>query len=191
MTQLAGPLRQIGLVVSDIDAAISQYTDVIGIGPFCLFREMEFDVDYRYMGTSAPPPVVSIAVGQSGPTQIEIIQQHNDAPSTYRDFVAAGGDGYQHLSSWFDVPAEYDAARQRLIDQGLELRQEGRAKGSPCRWAYFAKPGASPLAPCLEISEALLPAIRPLSETLQIAARTWTGTPRTYPDLASLQEALA
>lgn len=126
MTRLAGPVRQIGLVVTDIDAAITHYTDILGIGPFCLFRELRFDDDYFYMGQRAKAPVVSIAVGHSYGTQVEIIQQHNDAPSVYADFVAAGGNGFQHLSSWFSDPDEYEAARQRLI-----RKRPGPATGRP------------------------------------------------------------
>lgn len=55
MTRLAGPVRQIGLVVTDIDAAITHYTDILGIGPFCLFRELRFDDDYFYMASARRP----------------------------------------------------------------------------------------------------------------------------------------
>lgn len=191
MTRLAGPVRQIGLVVTDIDAAITHYTDILGIGPFCLFRELRFDDDYFYMGQRAKAPVVSIAVGHSYGTQVEIIQQHNDAPSVYADFVAAGGNGFQHLSSWFSDPDEYEAARQRLIENGLDLRQEGHAKGSPVRWAYFSGKDASPRAPCIEISEALLPQARHLPDALEKAAAQWTGTPRAYLSPADLIQGLA
>ena len=34
--------------------------------------------------------------------QIEIIQQHDDHPTGWRDFLASGREGFQHVSSWLD-----------------------------------------------------------------------------------------
>lgn len=174
MTRLAGPVRQIGLVVPDIDAEIRHWTEVMGIGPFVIFRNLAFDADYRYRGQSVPAPVTSIAVAHSAQLQIEIIQQHNDAPSAYRDFLAAGRVGMQHLSTWYENPEEYDAAHARLLGSGLTLVHEGRASSSSCRFAYFS--GGDDAWPQFEISEALIPEIRPLSEYLMRRAATWDGT---------------
>ncbi|MBB4615480.1 VOC family protein [Novosphingobium taihuense] len=174
MTRLVGPLRQVGIIVDDIDAAMLHWTHVVGVGPFVVFRNLEFDEDYHYRGTRAKPPVTSIAVGHSAGLQVEIIQQHNDAPSAYRDFLAAGRTGLQHVSTWCDDPAQYDSARQRLLDQGLTLVHEGRAAGGPCRFAYFS--GAGEAWPQIEISEALIPSVKPLSDFLIAQAAIWDGT---------------
>jgi catechol 2,3-dioxygenase-like lactoylglutathione lyase family enzyme len=188
MTRLAGPLRQIGVIVEDVDAAIRHWTQVVGVGPFVLFRNLAFDTDYRYRGESAEPPLTSIAVGHSAGLQIEIIQQHNDAPSGYRDFLSSGREGMQHVSSWFDDPAEYDAARERLLGEGLTSVHEGRAAGSTCRFAYFA--GADGAWPQMEISEALTPDIKPLSDFLIRRAATWDGSEPVI-DAARLPEIFA
>jgi hypothetical protein len=174
MTRVAGPLRQVGIIVDDIDAAMLHWSQVVGVGPFVVFRNLAFDEDYQYRGASAKPPVTSIAVGHSAGLQVEIIQQHNDAPSAYQDFLAAGGTGLQHVSSWFDDGAQYDSARQRLLDQGLTLVHEGRAAGAPCRFAYFC--GAGEAWPQIEISEALIPSVKPLSDFLIAQAAVWDGT---------------
>ena len=83
----ADPIRQIGFVVRDLDAAIGHWTRSIGVGPFVAFRALPFASDYRYRGDPAEPPVVSIAIAMSGPLQVELIQQHNDARSGYLDFL--------------------------------------------------------------------------------------------------------
>jgi len=60
-----------------------------------------------------PSPVdVSIALANSGALQIELIQQRNDAPSMYRDFLNAGHEGLQHLAYW-TMRFEDDLARVR------------------------------------------------------------------------------
>jgi len=173
MTRLAGHIRQMGFVVRDADAAMRYWAETMGVGPFVVFRNLLFE-DYLYRGKPAPGPVVTIGVAQSGPLQVEIIQQHNDAPSAYLDFLAAGREGFQHVSPWFDTPEAYDAAYARLAASGLEVVHEGHSAGSDIRFAYFsAKEGGWPQ---FEISEALRPAIRPLSEDLQRQAAEWDGT---------------
>ncbi|MBV9511010.1 MAG: VOC family protein [Caulobacteraceae bacterium] len=173
MTRLAGPIRQVGLIVRDAEAAARYWAEVVGVGPFVFFRDLAFDADYRYRGRPSEPPVVTIAVGQSGPLQIEIIQQHNTAPSAYVEFLEAGLEGMQHVSPWCSTPEEYDATRARLLQAGLTIVHEGRAAGSTVRFAYFEGPAKG--WPLIEISEALLPVIRPLSETLEAMNRDWDG----------------
>jgi Glyoxalase/Bleomycin resistance protein/Dioxygenase superfamily len=188
MTRLAGPIRQLGIVVKDVDAAIQQWAQTVGAGPFIVFRELHFDTCYRYRGRSAPPPVVSIAIAHSGPLQVEIIQQHNGAPSAYLDFLNRGWEGLQHVSPWFASREEYDAAHQRLLADGLEVVHEGRPKGMDVRFAYFSRPGAG--WPQLEISEALLPDIRPIGALLERLGSSWDGRSNTI-DSAELPALLA
>lgn len=187
MTRLAGPVRQIGIVVHDIDAEIRHWTQVMGIGPFVMFRNLAFADDYIYRGCPAKPPVVSIAVAHSAELQIEIIQQHNDAPSAYRDFLAAGRTGMQHVSTWCATRGEYDTAHARLLGAGLTLVHEGRSAGSSVRFAYFS--GADEAWPQFEISEALTPEIRPLSDFLMRRAAEWDGTGPVI-DSSELQQAM-
>jgi Glyoxalase/Bleomycin resistance protein/Dioxygenase superfamily len=174
MSRFAGPLRQVGVVARDIDAAMHHWSVVLGVGPFIIFRDVLFE-DYFYCGQNMPGPVVSLAVAQSGPLQIELIQQHNDAPSAYRDFLNAGHEGVQHLSSWFDNRADYDATRARLIGHGHQLIHEGRVQGVPLRFAYFT-PGDPRDGPLLEISEAMMPEWAAYWLKLERIAAAWDGT---------------
>lgn len=58
--------------------------------------------NFQYMGK---PSDVQFAVAliNSGDLQIELIQQLNDAPSLYRDFIMSGAEGIQHISHWLDT----------------------------------------------------------------------------------------
>jgi len=100
MSRIFGEIRQIAFVVNDIDAAIAYWTKTLGIGPFYVKREIEF-IDYIYRGKTCQSPTVSIALSNSGDLQIELIQQHDDKPSIYQDFLIQGREGLQHVSSWF------------------------------------------------------------------------------------------
>jgi hypothetical protein len=172
MTRLAGPIRQLGFVVRDADVAMKYWAEVVGVGPFLVFRKMSFE-DYRYRGKVTDSPVVTIGLAHSGPLQVEIIQQHDDAPSAYRDFLLAERGEFQHVSPWFPDAASYDAAYNRLHASGLEVVHQGVITGG-FRFAYFCAPGGG--WPQLEISEALKPGAAEMWSSLQAAARGWDGT---------------
>jgi hypothetical protein len=174
MSRLVGPLRQVGVVVRDIAKAMRHWSEVMGVGPFILFREVAF-VDYSYRGQPMTGPVVTMAIAQSGPLQIELIQQISDTPSAYLDFLRAGHEGVQHLSSWFDNSTNYDLTHSRLIGHGHQLIHEGRVQGFDLRFAYFT-PGDSGEGPLLEISEAMLPAAAPYWLKLERMAAEWDGS---------------
>jgi catechol 2,3-dioxygenase-like lactoylglutathione lyase family enzyme len=162
MTRLAGPVRQIGVVVRDIDAAIRHWCDVVGFGPFRLFPDLVFE-DYFYRDQPSEPPVATIAIAFSGDLQLELIQQHNVAH-----------DGMQHVSPWFAAADEFDAADARLRASGLSCVHRGRL--GETRFAYFAGPSGQ--APHLEISEALHPATAAANAVLMRCARDWDGASR-------------
>ena len=182
MTRLAGPIRQLGFVVRDADAAMKYWAEVVGVGPFLVFRKMSFE-DYRYRGAVTDSPVVTIGLAHSGPLQIEIIEQHNDAPSAYRDFLPIGHGEFHHVSPWFQDAAGYDAAYERLHASGLEVVHQGVITGG-FRFAYFCSPAGG--WPQLEISEALKPAAAEMWSSLQTAAQGWDGTAPLRERLADL-----
>ena len=68
----------------------------------------------------------------TGSMQIELIQQHNAAPSMYRDFMNECGEGIQHLCFY---PEDYDSALESLTATGMSVRQDGAIRGM--RFAYL------------------------------------------------------
>jgi hypothetical protein len=90
---------QQGYVVPDIYAAIDHWLDR-GIGPFFIEEHIspEGSVDGQPFVSD-----ISAAFAYSGDQQIEVIQQHNDAPSIYREYLANHPEGgLQHLAVWVD-----------------------------------------------------------------------------------------
>ncbi|MGD9812617.1 MAG: VOC family protein [Sphingobium sp.] len=174
MNKLPIPIRQIGVVVRDIDAAMRHWSELTGMGPFVVFRNVALEDDYRYRGELAEPPVVDLALGYSGAVQIELIQQLNDAPSAFRDFTESGLEGLQHVSPQFSSREDYDAAYHRLLENGLELVHEGRMKGTPFRFAYFSSPQGG--WPQYEISEVQHPALKPAFDRIEALNAAWDGT---------------
>ena len=88
MSRLFGDVIQNGYVVRDIETAMRHWIDILGVGPWFYIEQLPVP-DFQYKGQPSPVDV-SLALANSGTLQIELIQQRNDAPSMYRDFLAAG-----------------------------------------------------------------------------------------------------
>ena len=114
MSRLFGPMRQVGIVVRDIEKAMRHWVEVCGIGPWFYAERLPLD-GYRYKGKSYDIPNLSIALANSGEVQLELIQQRCRTPSLYWDFIDAGHEGMQHWSSW---PENYHEIRERALRSG-------------------------------------------------------------------------
>ncbi len=132
MSRFFGNVCQNGYVVRDIHAALKHWTEVLGVGPFYYIDRVP--VDHFTYGGKPSPLEMSVALGNTGDLQIELIQQRNDAPSMYLDFLAAGHEGLQHMSYWTET---YQHDYDRLIGQGFKVGQEGQIGGDEGRFVYF------------------------------------------------------
>ena len=98
MSRIFGAIRQNGYVVRDIEAAMKHWSTVLGVGPWFYTAHAPIqDFSYRGMRSNVD---MAIALANSGPLQLELIQQHNDAPSLYRNFLNGGQEGLQHIAYW-------------------------------------------------------------------------------------------
>lgn len=168
MSRLFGEIRQNGYVVRDIEKALRHWTEVLGVGPFFYFECVPMQ-DFRYRG--APSPLeVSIALANSGPLQVELIQQRNDAPSMYRDFLAAGHEGLQHVAYWTE---RFDDDLARLRARGFEIGQSGCVGGANGRFVYFDSAGHP--GTVVELSEVSGAKGRFFAHIAE-AARRWDGS---------------
>lgn len=163
---LPGPIRQNGYVVHDVDAAIASWC-ALGVGPWYVLRELP-QKRSRYRG-ELTEPALSIAFANSGPLQLELIQQHGDEPSMYREFIQAGRDGFHHLAWWAedfdDVIAKAERARWPIV-------QSGDGNGV-ARFVYFELDGAT--STVIELME-LNDATRFLAKTVAEGAEQWDGS---------------
>lgn len=87
---------QIAYHVADIDRAMARWHAAVGVGPFLLRRHIPLE-DVRYRGQSCALDI-SAAMAQSGDVQIELVQQHCDSPSTFRDMFDRAEEGLHHLA---------------------------------------------------------------------------------------------
>ena len=167
MSRIFGNVRQNGYVVRDIEAAMAHWTEVLGVGPFYYIEKVEVE-NFTYKGEASDADM-SIALANSGDLQIELIQQRNDAPSMYRDFLEAGHEGLQHMAYWTtNFQSDYD----RLLAQGFTVGQAGQI-GENGRFVYFETEGHP--GTVIELSDISGPKGGFFKHIAEVAS-TWDGT---------------
>jgi len=167
MSRFFGDIRQNGYVVKDIEAAMDYWINTMGVGPW-LYLDRAPIGDFAHYGRPSDLEV-SIALANAGPLQIELIQQRNDAPSMYRDFLDAGHEGLQHVAYWTEL-FDHDLAKAQA--RGLKIGQSGYSGAPDGRFVYFtaeAHPGS-----VIELSE-ISGAKGQLFAKIRDKCATWDG----------------
>ncbi|HXT82461.1 MAG TPA: VOC family protein [Acetobacteraceae bacterium] len=167
MSRLFGPLRQMGIVVRDIESAMRHWVEVCGVGPWFYTDRLAL-TEFSYDGRRYDDIHISIALANSGDMQIELIQQRCDRPSMYQEFLAAGHEGLQHWSSW---PQDYDAVYQRALRSGFTVGQEGDSQRG--RFVYFRQEGHP--GTVIEMAHATPERMR-IFDAIREAAVDWDGS---------------
>ena len=167
MSQIFGSVAQNGYVVRDIEKSMERWR-AAGVGPWAYFCQRE-SVHFPQRG---PPSGMELsgAIANSGDLQLELIQQRNDAPSMYREFLDAGHEGMQHMSYWTD---DYQGLYDKALSHGFEVGHEGCIGGEQGRFAYFDtqwEPGT-----VIEISDVSGPKGMFFQHVREVAA-DWDGT---------------
>lgn len=167
MSRLFGTMKQVGIVVRDIDKAMHHWAQVCGVGPWFYTEKLPL-TSFQYGGEHFDDIHLSIALANSGDIQLELIQQRCDRPSMYRDFLNAGHEGMQHWSSW---PENYDDLLDAALQKGYQIGHQGNSPRG--RFVYLAAqdhPGS-----VIEMAE-LTPTRSSIFNAVKEAARDWDGT---------------
>jgi hypothetical protein len=160
-----GDVRQLGYVVRDLGAAVETWTRQLGVGPWTIIRNITLESVYR----GAPSrPLIDIALGYRGEMQIELIEQRNDAPSPYTEFLAGGREGLQHLGFWVHDHAE---ATRVVEGAGYKPVYEIRVAGQDLPIVYYDSPAL--YGPMLEL---VPPKWRRSREAIRKMTGEWIGS---------------
>lgn len=179
MSRFLGPIRQLGFVVPDIEAAMAHWSGVMGVGPFFYNPKVPIE-DYTFEGDRYEPHN-SVALANAGFIQVELIQCRNAVPSCYKEFTDAGHTGLQHTAYWTE---DYDRDLAAMQVEGFHVKMSGKV-GENGRFAYFDRenhPGT-----CIELSEVKGPKGR-MFEIIRDASEGWDGSDpvRPFPDLSKI-----
>lgn len=158
-----GEILQLAYVPADVDGALDYWIKTIGAGPFYHNPHIVFDT-MNYMGEPTALDMSSW-LGYWGDTQIEVIKQHNDAPSMYKDWRDRGLEGIQHLG----LIAE-PGARDFLVKNGAVIVQDGTLGGAEF---FYADLGGGPGAVVEVMMNSQL--ARDVFGAMRSAACDWDG----------------
>lgn len=166
-SSFAGQLIQTAFVTDDIRSCMAELTRTLGAGPWFL-RERGVFAQQVYRGAPAQT-ALAIALGYAGDMQFEIIQQLDDSPSVYREWVERKGYGLHHFGiACKDYPAAL--AHYRSLGDALVYEAEV-AHGA--RVGYFDTQGRLPAM--IEVIE-YLPATQAMFGQFRDSARGWDGS---------------
>lgn len=166
MSRHFGPILQNGFAVHDWRAAAGHWIDVMGVGPFFLMQHIEFEwCEYRGEPVELD---LCVAIAYTGGQQIELVQQLNDAPSIYTDFLASNEPGLQHMGVLVDdlqLSLDAHGLRDKIVQQGRT------AAGIDFAYVDTVFHNGT----MLELIEAG-DAVRQFFETMRQAAADWDGS---------------
>jgi hypothetical protein len=94
---------QLGHVVDDIVSGARSWSSTFGVGPFHVLPVV--DQQLTYADGDVRSVRIQVGVAQAGPVQIELIQQHCDTPSLYRDWSRRGVSAFHQVAT---VTSDYD-----------------------------------------------------------------------------------
>ena len=169
MSTRFGQVRQVAYLVRDIEKAMAHWTGIMGVGPFFYLERLK----PQHSTFRGKPMAIelSIALSQSGPVQIELIEQHNDVDSQFSEMRNAGLEGQHHVAFW-TTSFDQDLAKHR--DQGFEVLSTSNLP--PDRNVFFTAQGS--FGTLIELSEVNGPKGRFFDKIADVASR-WDG--RTDP----------
>lgn len=163
-------ILQLSWVVNDLADAALRWHRTMGIGPFIVNRNIAItDAVYRGQPQSTD---FSTAIAQAGPVQIELVEQHDQSASCYRDMIPTGVEGFHHVAM---IAENYDDAVARYAAQGHAVASSGRF--GEVRFCYVDTTAS--LGHMVEILEESR-AIRRFFSMIESASEEWDG------DLATL-----
>ena len=164
----AGEYRffQLGHVVDDILAAAATWAETFGIGPFHVLPVVEQRLTYPEGDEHSLR--IQVAVAQAGPVQIELIQQHCDTPSIYREWSRGGTSAFHQMATFTSA---YDAKKAHLQALGHHVAAESLAGNF--RVAYLDTVAAFGFyTEVVELAPGFLEQLQAVSRTCE----TWDGS---------------
>ena len=162
-----GPIMQLAFVPDDIDAALAHWTKTMGAGPFYRLSHIAAD---RVLYRGEPTEIdFSVLIGYWGDIQIELIEQHDDAPSIYTAWRTQRREGLHHVCLAVDDIAH---ARAVCTAAGARFEQEVFLPGGV--EAFYVDTGGGPGT----MVEVIAPSadMKGLFAMMRDAAKDWDGT---------------
>jgi hypothetical protein len=165
--QPLGGIIQHAFVVDDLDQALADHVELLGVGPWSVFEHM--DLGHTVYRGEPVDLDLTVAIAYSGHTQIELIKQHDDVPSVYSELLGDRRVGFHH---WAIATDDFDRDLARFMDRGYEVAWSARAEDLESRGAYLDT--SRDLHGMVELIEMVPPVEQMFTEAFK-AALGWDG----------------
>ncbi|SPJ26054.1 VOC family protein [Palleronia abyssalis] len=120
MSDRFGEIMQLGYVVTDLDAAVDHWVDVMGVGPFFATKTVPYaSVTFRGQPCDAE---TRVAISSHKGLQIEIIEQTGGGASIFTEFLQSQGGGLHHVCA---MTEDLDASLASWKARGIDPLQSG------------------------------------------------------------------
>ena len=138
---ILGPIKQWGYLVRDLDEAMNCWINQLGVGPWWGYRNVPATA---VCNGRQNPILMSVGLAYHQGIQIELIQQHDDAPSPYQYFYQRGTEAQVLQQVAYMVPDVEEAIVQC---QQRGMHEVGRILPSPTQtYVYMSSPAMAGLA---------------------------------------------
>lgn len=115
---------QTAFIVPDIRDAIATYVRTMKVGPWFLIEKFTpGEAVYRGKSSSV---VISVAFAFRGPAMFELIEQHDQSPSVFREHIAKRGYGLHHLGIMTEAYDELLSSMGTTFECVFSARTTGR-----------------------------------------------------------------
>ncbi|MFA5632720.1 MAG: VOC family protein [Porticoccaceae bacterium] len=168
MSRFFGKAVHSAYVVPDIKAAVGRMVSA-GVGPAYYMNRIR--VAGRYRG-ERNDPLITAAFMYSGSLQFEFIQQHDDTPSAYLDFLAKNPEGGFHHTAYYSSNFTGTLEQAEKEGQAFDVIQEFIAPDGTPYEIYVAPRGVdNPL-----YMQLMFPGpMEPMFTAMENSALTWDG----------------
>lgn len=130
-----GPVRQWGFLVKDLDQAMANWVEQLGVGPWWGYRNVKAT---GIVGDREGAVEMQVGLSYHQGVQIELIHQTNDAESPYVYFYRESDDA-QVLQQIAYMVDDVDDAKGRCEGRGMQ--ETGRLVTAPgVAYVYMSSP---------------------------------------------------
>lgn len=159
---------QVAYITDDIGRDMERFTRELRVGPWYVFEHFAFE-RLQYRGQDSPLDI-TLALGNSGHMQFELIEQHCANPSAYTETRDKRGFGFHHWGVAV-TPDSYDARLADYNARGFATVLDGAVKVGG-RATYVDSLAA--LGGMIEMIE-VTPAVEQLFTLIAQASTGWDG----------------
>ncbi|WP_411820007.1 VOC family protein [Hyphococcus formosus] len=164
-----GTIMQVAYVVDDLEKAAMHWVKNLNIGPWMIMEHFAAEnMKYYDEPTSVD---LSVAMAFTETMSFELIVQHDDCPSVYKDVIEKHGLGAFH--HWAITTDNFDADVDRYLNDGAKLAFSGEVVPvGRKRFAYIDTGGNLPgMIELIELNDA----VEDLFASIRVQSEGWNG----------------